>query len=504
MEAISMWMGGLQVALRPENILFAFIGCVLGTWIGVLPGIGPAAGTAILIPVTFGLDPVPAIMMLCAIYYGSQYGGTITSVLVNVPGESSTVVTCFDGYPMAKQGRAGTALGIAAIGSFVGGTLSTIGVMILALPLARLALRFGPPEIFALVVLGITMVVGLTGKRFIPALLMMCFGLVLALVGQDPVRGDPRFAFNIAELYDGLDFVPVVMGLFGISEVILSIEEPAGEVLETKLSSLIPSKQEWKAASGAIARGTILGFFMGLVPGISSVIPTFVSYVVEKAVAKQPERFGKGAIEGVAGPETANNAYSQSAMIPLLTLGLPGSPTLAVIMGAFLINGITPGPLLFRDRPDLVWGLIASFYVGNVILLILNLPLVGLWARLLEIPYQYLYSGVLLFCFVGAYSVRQSTFDVGVAVLFGVLGYIFRKLDWPMAPIILALVLGPMAEKSLRTSLEMSGGDFGIFLNRPISAVLLASGLLVLLGSALHEPVRRWIKRRTSIPPNVA
>jgi len=503
-EAMNLWLGGLQVALRPENVFFAFIGCVLGTWIGVLPGIGPAAGTAILIPITFGLDPVPAIMMLCAIYYGSQYGGTITSILVNVPGEASSVVTCFDGHPMAMQGRAGTALGIAAIGSFVGGTIATIGVMIVALPLAKLALKFGPPEIFALVIVGFTMIVGLTGKRLIPALLMMCFGLILALVGQDPVRGEPRFAFDVVDLYDGFDFVPVVMGLFGISEVLLNIEQPVREVIKTKLSSLIPSKEEWKAASGAIARGTTLGFFMGLVPGISSVIPTFVSYVVEKAVAKNPERFGRGAIEGVAGPETANNAYSQSAMIPLLTLGLPGSPTLAVIMGAFLINGITPGPLLFRDRPDLAWGLIASFYVGNVILLILNLPLVGLWARLLEIPYQYLYSGVLLFCFVGAYSVRQSTFDLGVAVLFGVLGYIFRKLDWPMAPIILALILGPMAEKALRTSLEMSGGDFSIFISRPISAVLLGSSLLILAGAALQDHLRRWLTRQPPTSPKAA
>ena len=466
--------------------MFAFIGCVLGTLIGVLPGLGPAAGTAILIPITFNLDPIGAIIMLAAIYYGAMYGGTITSVLVNVPGEAASVITCFDGYQMAKQGRAGPALGIAAIGSFVGGTFATFALMLVALPLASFALRFGPPEIFALLVVGLSLVTGLAGRSLLAALLMTFFGLLLAMIGMDPVRGAPRFTFGVQDLYDGVGFVPVVMGLFGVGEILVGMEQPVLEVIKTKLSDLFPKKNEWGISSAAIGRGTLIGFFLGLIPGIGAIIPTFLAYVVEKKVSKHPEKFGTGVIEGVASPETANNAYANAAMVPLLTLGIPGSPTLAVLMGAFIIHGLTPGPFLFKERPDVVWGLIASLYLGNVILLVLNLPLVGLWAKILEIRYQYLYPGILLFCILGAYSLNQSVFDVSIMVLFGVFGYVFRKLDWPLAPAVLALILGPMMERSLRTSLEMSAGDLSIFFQRPISAGLLILAAIILLTSAIR------------------
>ncbi|MBM4330922.1 MAG: tripartite tricarboxylate transporter permease [Deltaproteobacteria bacterium] len=486
MDALQYWILGFSVATLPLNLLYAFIGCVLGTLIGVLPGLGPAAGTAILIPITFGLDPLGGIIMLAAIYYGAMYGGTITSVLVNVPGEAASVITCLDGYQMAKQGRGGPALGIAAIGSFIGGTFATLALMVVSLPLATFALRFGPPEIFALLVVGLSLVTGLSGRSMLAALIMTFFGLMLSMIGMDPVRGAPRFTFGVPPLYDGVGFIPVVMGLFGVGEILLSMEKPVLEVIKTKFTDLLPKRKEWGVSAGAIGRGTVIGFFLGLIPGIGAIIPTFLAYVVEKKVSKHPEKFGTGIIEGVASPETANNSYANAAMVPLLSLGIPGSPTLAVLMGAFIIHGLTPGPFLFKERPDVVWGLIASLYVGNVMLLILNLPLVGLWAKLLEIRYQFLYPGILLFCILGAYSMNQSVFDVGVMIGFGVLGYIFRKLDWPLAPTILALILGPMMERALRTSLEMSAGDITILFTRPISAVLLAVAAIVLISPAIR------------------
>lgn len=479
-------MQGFSVATSPANLLYALIGCVLGTLIGVLPGLGPAAGTAILIPLTFSLDPTGGIIMLAAIYYGAMYGGTITSVLVNVPGEAASVVTCLDGYQMAKQGRAGPALGIAAIGSFIGGMFATLALMVVAMPLVNLALRFGAPEVFALLVMGMSLVTGLSGRSLLAALIMTVFGLMLAMIGMDPVRGAPRFTFGLEPLYDGLGFVPVVMGLFGVGEILISMEAPVLDIIKTKFSDLIPNRKEWGASAGAIARGTVIGFLLGLIPGMGAVIPTFVAYIVEKKVSKHPEMFGTGVIEGVASPETANNAYANASMVPLLTLGIPGSPTLALLMGAFMIHGLTPGPLLFKERPDVVWGLIASLCVGNTILLILNLPLVGLWARLLRIRYQYLYPGILLFCILGSYSLNQSVFDVGVMVVFGVLGYLFRKLDWPLAPTVLALVLGPMMERTLRISLETSAGDLGIFIRRPIAATLLALTAIILFTPAVR------------------
>jgi putative tricarboxylic transport membrane protein len=478
-EGLQHLASGLAAALTLQYLIYAFAGCVLGTLIGVLPGLGPSAGTAILIPLTFHLDATGAIIMLAAIYYGAMYGGTITSVLINVPGEAASVVTCLDGYQMALQGRAGAALGIAAIGSFVGGVFAALALVIVAPPLVRFALSFGPPEFFALMFLGMCLVTGLAGQSLVAGLLMTILGLLLALIGIDPVRGAPRFTFGIPELYDGLGFVPVVMGLFGVAEILLTIEKPFRRVVDTKIEGLWPNREEWKLSGGAIWRGTIIGFVLGLIPGVGAVIPTFMAYILEKRLSRHPEKFGTGVIEGVASPETANNSYANASMIPLLVLGVPSSPTIAILMGAFIINGLTPGPFLFKERPDLVWTVIASFFTGNVILLILNLPLVGLWARLLKVPYQYLCTGTLLFCIVGAYSLKGTVFDVGVMLVFGVVGYLCRKLGLPLAPAALALILGPFMEKSLRTSLEMSGGDFGIFLTRPISATLLVLCALI-------------------------
>jgi putative tricarboxylic transport membrane protein len=485
-ETLQYLISGLAAAASVQNLSFALIGCLLGTLIGVLPGLGPTAGTAILIPLTFQLDPIGALIMLSAIYYGAMYGGTITSVLINVPGEAASVITCFDGYQMAKQGRGGTALGIAAIGSFVGGIAATIALIVVAPPLARLALSFGPPEFFALMLVGLCLITGLAGNSVTAAVMMAVLGLLVAMVGIDPVRGAPRFTFGVPSLYDGVGFIPVVMGLFGIAEILITVEKPYREVIKTRLTSLLPSREEWRRSMGAIGRGTGIGFFLGLIPGVGAIIPTFVAYVFEKRLSKTPERFGNGAIEGVAAPETANNAYANAAMIPLLTLGIPSSPTIAVLMGAFIINGLTPGPFLFKERPDLVWAVIASFMIGNVMLLILNLPFVGLWARLLRLPYQYVCVGTLLFCIIGAYSLQQSVFDVGVMIACGVIGYGLRKIDLPVAPFVLGLILGPFIEKSLRTSLEMSGGDFSIFYTRPLCLVLLLLAVAILIGSVLR------------------
>lgn len=484
MEALGLLLDGAANAATPGNLAFALAGCMLGTMIGVLPGLGPAAGTAILIPLTFNLDATGAIIMLAAIYYGAMYGGTITSVLINVPGEAASVITCIDGHAMARQGRAGAALAVAAIGSFVGGVAATIALTAVALPLAQLALRFGPPEFFALMVLGLSLVVGLAGRSLAAALLMTVLGLIISLVGIDPVRGAPRFTFGFPELYDGVSFVAAAMGLFGVGELLAAAEQRQARPVQANLLSLGVSRDEWRRSAGAMARGTGVGFALGVIPGIGSIIPTFMAYVLEKRVSRRPERFGNGAIEGVAPAETANNAYANAALVPLLALGVPSSPTIAVLMGAFIVNGLTPGPFLFEEQPLLVWTVIASLFIGNLILLILNLPLVGLWARLLHVPFHYLTGAVLLFCVLGAYSLKQSAFDVWLMLGFGVVGYLLRKLDFPLAPAILALVLGPMMEKSLRTTLEISAGDFSIFLERPLAlGLLLAAAAALALGA---------------------
>ena len=486
MDTFQLLMNGFATALQPQHLLFCVIGCFLGTLIGVLPGIGPAGGTAMLIPVTFVLDPTDSIIMLAGIYYGAMYGGTITSVLVNVPGEAASAITCVEGYQMAKKGRAGPALTIAAIGSFIGGTVATFGLVLLALPLTRLALMFGPPEFFALMVLGLSLVTGLAGKSLVRAMISAILGLMVAMVGIDPVMGVPRFTFGSIDLLSGFNIVPVAMGVFGIGEILLSTESEVKAVIETKLSNLWLTVQDMKDSVRSIIRGTGIGFFLGLIPGIGAIIPTFISYVAEKKFSKNPETFGTGRIEGVAGPETANNAYANAAMIPLFTLGIPGSPTIAILMGAFMMNGLIPGPFLFIEHSAFVWAVIASFYIGNVVLVIMNLPMIPLWVKVLKVPPAILNTFIISFCVIGAYSLSNSVFDVGAMLGWGILGYIFKKLDIPLTPLILTLILGPMMERGLRQSLEMSQGDISILFTRPISAALLALAAILIIGTTLR------------------
>jgi len=492
-SAFGFWIGGIAEAIQPTNLMFAVIGCAIGTLVGVLPGLGPAAAMAILIPFTYDLGPVPAIVMLSSIYFGTQYGGTITSVLVNVPGESTSVVTCLDGHPLAKSGRAGAALGIAAIGSLFAGITGTLILMVLALPLSSLALRFGPVETFALLVVGLTFVVSFRGGSLIAAMAMTMVGLMLGLVGLDPVQGAPRFTFGNASLFDGIELVAVIMGLFGVAELLLSLEERQPKPITSELTSLLPRKDERRDAAGAIVRGTGVGFALGLIPGMAGIVPTFMAYALERRLSRHPERFGKGAIEGVATAEAANNAHAQASMVPLLTLGIPGTATLAVLMGAFMINGITPGPFLFMDHPGTVWAVIGSFIVGNVVLFILNFPLVRVWVQVLRIPPNYLRTVILIFCMLGTYTLRQNVLDVVVMIVFGVLGYAFKKLSWPTVPLVIALILGPMLERSLRQSLELSDGAFSVFVTTPISAGLLAFAALILAASAVASmlPAKR-------------
>ena len=482
MDILHNLLIGFSVALTFQNLLFALLGSILGTLIGVLPGIGPVAGCAMLIPLTFQIPPAGAIIMLTALFYGTQYGGTITSVLLNVPGEAASAITCLDGYEMTKQGRAGSALAMAAIGSFVGGTFATIVLVLAAGPLSRVALQFGPVEFFALIMLGLSLLMGLAGKSMIKALMMGMVGLLLAMIGMDPVQGAPRFIFGQMEFMDGIAFVPVIMGLFGLSEILANAEKPFTEVVISKIGSLIPSRKDFEHSAGPMLRGSIIGTLLGLIPGMTNSATSFLSYIAEKKVSKYPERFGTGMIEGVVGPETSNNAHANGALIPLFTLGIPASPTVAVIMGAFLMHGLIPGPLLFKEHPDVVWGVIASFYVGNVILLILNLPLIGIWIKILKIPYGILFGIIMAFIVVGAYSVNNTVFDVMIMTLFGLIGYLLRKLDFPLAPVVLTLILGPMMEQALRQSLEMSRGSFGIFLESPIAVVLLVLTALILIA----------------------
>jgi putative tricarboxylic transport membrane protein len=479
-DTLSLILGGFATVLQPGNLGFAFLGCLLGTMVGVLPGIGPAAGTAILIPVTSTLDPTGSIIMLAAIYYGAMYGGTITSVLVNTPGEAASAVTCLDGYQMARAGRAGPALAVAAIGSFIGGLVATAGLIVLALPLTRLALSFGPPEIFALLIVGLALVTALASQSMVRALIAAVLGMLIAQVGIDPVMGTNRFTFGRPELFDGFSIVAVVMGLFGLGEILSNVEAKAKDVFASPVGSLYLSKQDTRDSVGPIARGTLIGFFLGLIPGLGSMIPTFLSYAVEKRVSKTPEKFGTGMIQGVAGPETANNSYANAALIPLFTLGIPSSPTIAVLMGAFMVNGLIPGPTLFTEHPQFVWAVIASLVVGNAMLLVLNLPLIPLWVRLLRVPYPILVTVIVVFCVIGVYSINNSVFDIWVMLGFGILGYALKKFDIPVAPLVLTLVLTPLMERALRQSLEMSGGEFGIFAERP-----LALGLIVLAAAAI-------------------
>ena len=491
MDTVQSLLYGFSVSLTPGNLLYCALGVVLGTIVGVLPGIGPLGGITLLLPTTFGMEPVSAIIMLAGIYYGAMYGGSTTSILVNIPGEAASVVTCFDGYQMARQGRAGPALSIAAFGSFIAGTLSVLGLMLLAPLLASVALKFGPPEQFSLMVLSLIILAYMGTGSVLKAMMMIVLGLTLAMVGIDHLSGFARFTHGRVELGDGISFLAVAMGLFGVAEILLNVEKTVvADIIKPKLSTLLPTREDWKRSLGPIFRGSGVGFLIGILPGASHIISTFVSYGMEKRLSRHPEEFGTGRIEGVAGPESANNAATGGAMIPFLALGIPSAPATATMMVALLIHGVKPGPLLMEQNPQVFWGLIASMYIGNVMLLILNLPLVGLFINLLRVPQHFLYPGILLICFVGVYSVNLSGTDLWIMAIAGVAGYLLRKAGFDPAPIVLAMVLGPMMEQALRQGLMMSKGEFGIFLSRPISAAMLAGAVLLLAAHLVG--VLRW------------
>ncbi len=469
---------GFSVALQPMNLLYCFLGVLFGTLVGVLPGLGSAGAIALLLPVTFHLSPTSALIMLAGIWYGSMYGGSTTSILLRIPGESASVMTCVDGFEMARKGRAGAALGIAAFGSFFAGIMGLVGLILLAPPLAEFALDFGPPEYLALTLLGLTLVSYIGGTSVPKALAMAALGLLLGSVGLDPVQSQERFTFGILSMQGGIEMVPMVMGLFGVSQLLVLVrgEAAPAQALEAPrgLRELLPNRQEWREAVGAIGRGSVLGFFIGLLPGAGGTISSFVAYAVEKRISRTPERFGQGAIEGVASPESANNAATASGFIPLLTLGLPANAVMALMLGAFMLHGITPGPTLLSQKPDMFWGLIVSMFVGNLMLLVLNLPLVGVFAKVARMPTAYLVPVIAVACVIGAYGVNNNTFDIFVMLGFGVFGYYAERYGFSPAPLVLAFVLGPLMEMSLRQSLVISGGGFSIFFTRPISGVLLA------------------------------
>jgi len=485
---------GFSVALDPINLFLCFMGVLFGTLVGVLPGLGPAATISLLLPMTFKMNPTGGIIMLSGILYGAQYGGSTTSILVNIPGESTSVVTCFDGYQMACQGRAGPALGIAAFGSFIAGTLGIVGLTLVAPPLVKLALEFGPPEYFSLMLLGVIMLVSLTSGSIVKGLMTAAFGFLLSSIGQEIFTGTLRFTFGIFELYDGVGIVPVVMGLFGVSEVLINLETKSKihDVFKTKISGFLPNFKDWMDSKWAIARATIIGFILGSLPGGGMLISTFASYAIEKKLSKHPEKFGKGAIEGVAGPEAANNAACQASFIPLLTLGIPPNAILAILMGALMVHNIIPGPLLMEEHPDLFWGVICSMYLGNVMLLVLNLPLIPVWVKVLKIPYPILFPLILLICLIGSYSINGSLVDVVIMILFGIIGYLMKKFKYEIAPVVLAMVLGGMMEPALRRSLIMSNGSFAIFFSRPISLILMVVMAILLIFPSILKVMRKY------------
>jgi len=497
MEIIQYLQIGFSVALQPVNLWYCFVGVFIGTLIGVLPGIGPVGTMSLLLPLTFKATPESAIIMLAGIYYGSMYGGSTTSILVNIPGEAASAVTCLDGYQMARQGRAGAALGIAAFGSFIAGTFAIIGLMLLAPPLSEFALRFGPPEYLSLMFLGLTILVYLAHGSILKALLMATLGIMLACIGSDPINMKPRLTFGQMDLIDGVGLVPVLMGLFGISEVLLNIERAVlRDTVTTDIRGLLPTAKDWAESKWALIRGTVIGFFLGILPGGGGIIASFFTYALEKRLSKHPERFGKGAIEGVAAPEAANNAAAGGAFIPLLTLGIPTNAVIALLLGAFMIHGIQPGPLLMKQHPGMFWGVVASMYIGNMMLLVLNLPLIGIWVKVLKVPYKILFPLILLFCLIGVYSISNTVFDIYVMIFFGVVGYLMNKFEYEPSPLVLAYVLGPMLENSLRKSLIMSRGDFSIFFVRPLSAVFLVLALLILVS-----PLIPGIRKKRNILP---
>ncbi|MFO1308859.1 MAG: tripartite tricarboxylate transporter permease [Burkholderiales bacterium] len=486
MELFSHLATGFGVALTPVNLLYAFVGAMLGTLIGVLPGIGPVATIAMLLPSTYALPPVSALIMLAGIYYGAQYGGSTTSILLNMPGETSSAVTCLDGYQMARRGQAGAALAIAALGSFFAGTVGTVMVATVAIPLSDFALKFGPAEYFSLMVLGLIGSSVLARGSLLKAIGMIALGLLLGIVGTDVNSGVQRFAFGVPELSDGLGVASVAMGLFGFAEIITNLESPERrEVLKTKVRGLWITREQFRQAWPAVLRGTGLGSVLGLLPGGGAMLASFASYAVEKKVAKDPGRFGQGAIEGVAGPESANNAGAQSSFIPLLTLGIPENAVMAMMVGAMTIHSIQPGPQVMSSNPGLFWGLIASMWVGNLMLVVLNLPMIGMWIKLLTVPYRLLYPAILLFCSIGVFTINNTNFDVMQTAAFGLVGVLFVKLEFEPAPLLLGFVLGPMMEENLRRALLLSRGDPTVFVTRPISlAMLLVAVALLLLIAA--------------------
>jgi putative tricarboxylic transport membrane protein len=485
---------GFAVALTPYNLLYCFLGCMMGTLVGVLPGIGPVAAMSLLFGATLKLPPISGVIMLAGIYYGAQYGGSTTSILLNIPGEAASVVTCLDGYQMARKGRAGPALGISAFGSFIGGTISVIILMLVAPPLASFALRFGFPENFSLVVLGLVVVSFLARGSMVKAMMMAAFGLFLGSIGIDIMSGTQKFTFGIISFMDGIGLLPVVMGLFGISEVLLNIEEGLKqEIFTSKITNLLPNRQDWKDSAKPIGRGTILGFLLGIIPGGGAMVASFVSYAVEKRFSKHSELFGTGVIEGVAGPETANNSGATGAFVPLLTLGIPSNAVMALLLGFLLTQGVQTGPLLLTEHPNIFWGVITSMYIGNVMLLVLNLPLIGMWVKILRVPYPILAPIILLFCVIGAYSLNNNFVDVYAMIAFGIVGYIFKKIHYESAPLILAMVLSKMIENALRQSLLLSHGSFSIFVTRPISLALLIISFLLIIYPLL--PLARMRKK---------
>ena len=495
MEITANLLHGFQTALTLQNLYLCFIGCLWGTMVGVLPGIGPVAGVALLIPVTFGTDPTGAIIMLAGIYYGAMYGGSITSILMNIPGEAASIVTCFDGYQMAKKGRGGAALFISAWGSWIGGTLSILGLMLLAPYLADIAVKFGPPEMFSVLLMALILMGSLGKGSFFQTMPVILLGLLIGTVGMDRMTGALRFTHEITELYDGIGMLPVAMGAMGVGEVLTACEESLVRIVhKVRLRELFPTGAELRASWGPIFRGSGLGFFIGLLPGGAHVLASFVSYITEKRLARRPEEFGTGRIEGVAGPEAANNAATGAAMVPFLSLGIPTNPTTAIMMVALLIHGVRPGPLFISEQPEIFWGLIASMYVGNLILIVLNVPMVGLFVNLLRVPFRLLFPVVLLICLVGTYSVNASRFELGLLLSFGILGYLFRKIGADFSPCILALILGPSLEQTFRQALMRSGGSFAIFVTSPIALTMLVLSLLLLL----------WNIRRSMRPEKAA
>ncbi len=495
MSSVDGILLGLKVALLPTNLLYCFVGVFLGTLIGVLPGIGPATAIALLLPVTFGLPPATGIILLAGIYYGSMYGGSTTSILVNIPGEAASIVTCIDGHQMARAGRAGPALGIAAIGSFIAGTFGVIILCFLSAPLARAALSFGAREYFGLMVLGLVLVSCLSSGSLAKAALTTALGIVLGLMGVDTMSGASRFTFDRPEFIDGIDVITLVIGLFGVSEVLMNIEANLKRsVLEGRIQSVLPTREDWRRSRAPIARGSVLGFCLGLLPGGGGVIASFAAYAIEKRLSRTPQQFGKGAVEGVAGPESANNAAASAAFIPLLTLGIPPNVILGILLGALMIQGVAPGPLLMVNNADLFWGVVVSMYIGNVMLLVLNLPLIGMWVQLLRIPYGIMFPMILVFCVVGVYGTTNSTFHLYLAAGFGVLGYALRKTGHDLTPLVLGFVLGPLMEVHLRRGLIASDGDWSYFVTSPIAAICLAAAA-ILLWATLVPAAKRWRQR---------